>query len=778
MDEKSLTMLEWPRVVDLLAERAATAPGRDRARDLAIETDLEAVSHALRLTTEARDLVQDVKGLPLGGIHDLRGPIRRLDQGADLDGAELLAIADTLAAARRLKSLLAEHDQEYPAVFELSVPIVLLPKLIDEIRRCFDPSGEIADQASPELSAIRHGLHRSQSEVRERLQRMLRSHADALQEAIVTMRGDRFVLPVRSDAKGQVPGIVHDQSATGMTLFIEPLSVLELNNKLAKLRLDERDEIARILARLTDAVRAHSEEIRWTIDALAEIDFTAAKARLAEDLGGQAPRLDREGHTQLYGARHPLLVARGGKVVPIDVGVGDRHEAVVITGPNTGGKTVTLKTLGLVTLMTQAGLHPPVAPGSQVAVFRTVAADIGDEQSLQQNLSTFSGHMRNLIRILSRADHRTLVLLDELGAGTDPQEGAALARALIDELLARGSRLVATTHYGELKLLAYERSGVVNASVEFDLKTLAPTYRLLMGVPGQSNAITIASALGLPPEVARSARDYLKQGKTDATEVVERLEREQAAAVRARAEADRRLAEADRLKQDYEAKLARWQQERQQLRDQTRETLEQELAAAREEIAAVTRELQGAPTAPVAQRAHDRLAKLKHRMRKPERPTQAPIRLLVGDRVFIPRLNQTGIVQAPPDAHGEVLLQVGIIKLTAKVSELQNAGKESKPAKGKPEPTRAPRAAEPGRQPGMEVDLRGMLVEEALDEVDRFLDAAVGANLGTVYLIHGGGTGALRKGVRDHLRSSPYVASYRPGAHGEGGDGVTVVQLA
>lgn len=796
MDEKTLKMLEWPRVVELLVERATSEPGKQRCRELEIHTDLEAVSCALRLTTEAKDLLRDTESFPLGGIHDLRVPMRRLDQGADLDGPELLAMADTLAAAHRLKRFLDDHDEEYPALAELGVPIVPLPKLVDEIKRCFESTGELSDDASPELAEIRRRVHAGQTEIRTRLQRMLKSHGDALQETIITMRGDRFVLPVRADSKGQVPGIVHDQSSSGMTLFIEPMAVVELNNQVTKARLDERDEVARILACLTRLVGAHGEEIRWTLSALAEIDFTHAKARLSQSLDGLAPRLNQEGETVLYAARHPLLVARAlsaekkEKVVPIDLSVGDRHQAVIITGPNTGGKTVSLKTLGLVTLMTQAGLHPSVAPGSQVAIFRQLYADIGDEQSLQQNLSTFSGHMRNLIRILQKADHRTLVVLDELGAGTDPQEGAALARAVIDVLLARGSRLVATTHYGELKLLAYERQGIVNASVEFDIKTLLPTYRLLMGVPGQSNAITIASALGLNPEIAQHARDYLATAKSDAAAIISRLESEQHAAAVARAEADRKLAEAERLRTEYEAKLANWNQERKELREKARDALNDELGSAREEIAAITRELQGHKTAPAAQKAHDRLAKLKHRMQKPEpRPASAlsARSLGIGDRVFLPRLNQHGIVQALLDSSGEVVLQIGIMKVTAKISELQPGGKEGARAGSKTsmpaiaaKPYKSKHAVseyEGTRMPGMQLDLRGMLVHEALAEIDPFLDAALESDLKNVYLIHGGGTGALRKGVRDHLKHSPYVAAFRPGEQGEGGDGVTVVSI-
>lgn len=783
MDEKTLKMLEWPQVVLMLAERAVSVAGRDRCLELAIQTDLEAVSTCQRLTTEARELLGVVESFPLGGIHDLRTAIRRVEQGAVIEGGELVAIADTLDAARRLKSFMQAHDEEFSVLAELAVPIVPLPKLVAEIRRCFDPSGELSDQASPALGEIRRELSACHSELRARLQRMLRTHANALQEAIVTQRGDRFVLPVRADSKGQVPGIVHDQSATGMTLFIEPMATVELNNRATKLKLDERDEITRILARLTSLVAAHGEEIRWTLDSLAEIDFTHAKARLSMALDGHSPRLSREGASVLYGARHPLLAARG-KVVPIELTIGERYDVVIVTGPNTGGKTVSLKTLGLVILMTQAGLHPPVAPGSQVGIFRQIFADIGDEQSLQQNLSTFSGHMRNIIRILSRSDHRTLVLLDELGAGTDPQEGAALARAIISELQTRGARLMATTHYGELKLLAYEQAGILNASVEFDVKTLSPTYRLLMGVPGQSNAITIASSLGLGPAVAARAKDYLKSAKSDAASIIARLESEQLEASRARSEADRALAQAEKMRADYEAKLANWSQERKDMREHARAELEQELDGARSEIAAVTRELQFERSAPAAQKAHDRLAKLKNRIRPPERPAQGlqgkAVRL--GDRVFIPRLNQLGVVQALPDAGGEVLVQVGIMKLSLKLSDLLPEAAFRPAAPQKQALTQASRkpakvSREFARQAGMELDLRGKMVHEALPEVDDFLDAAMESDLKNVCLIHGGGTGALRKGIRDHLKTSPYVASFRPGGHGEGGDGATIVQL-
>lgn len=787
MDAKTLTVLEWSRVVDRLAAEAATTAGKDRCQAIEFQTDLDGVSHALRLTTEAGDLVRITGGFPLGGIRDVRMPLRRVEQGADLDGPDLLAIADTMDAARRIKTFMNEHAESVPAFAELAVPLTPLPKLVSEIKRCFDTSGEVADDASPELKAVRARIRQSQSGIREKLQRMLNSHAQHLQESLITVRGDRFVLPVRSDAKSQVPGLVHDQSASGSTLYIEPMAVVELNNSLAKARLDERDEIARILSRLTQLVLGDLEEIHWTVEALAEIDFTVAKARLSTKLDARSPRLSRDGFTRLYAARHPLLAAAesdgGGKVVPIDIEVGGQVPVLLITGPNTGGKTVSLKTLGLVTLMAQAGLHVPVAEGSVVGLVRAIFADIGDEQSLTQSLSTFSGHMTNIIRILAKADRKSLVLLDEIGAGTDPQEGAVLARAIIEEFLKRGSRLVATTHYGELKLMAYETPGVRNASVEFDAASLRPTYRLLMGVPGQSNAVLIASRLGLPAEIVTRSEELLKTSKDDSAKIIGELETEQHRAAVARRQAEEALAEATRLREQYQARLGRWNETLHDMREKARNELNQELKSAREEITGVIRELQGSRTSATAQKARDRVDRLAATKAKAQKPKEPAVReILVGEKVFLPRLNQLGVVQTLPDANGEVILQVGIMRVTAKVSELAPA-KDAPKSDSKPQPkikVMGPsRASAPvsTREASLECDLRGLLAHEAVGEAETFLDTALSHEIKTVTLIHGGGTGALRRAIRDYLRESPYVASFRPGAQGEGGDGVTIVTL-
>ena len=786
-DTHTLEVLEWPRVHEILVGLALTLSGQDRLRELAFHVHPDILAQALALTGEARSLLDEDGEPGFQGVHDCRSELRRLDLGATLTGTELVAIASTWQSAARLKRHLEARQDRFAALSDLARPIRPQPRLVETIGLALDPSGEVRDDASPDLISIRKRLVDRSAELEDLLLRLVRRHGDALQDTVTTTRKGRFVLLVRSEARSQVPGIVHDQSATGMTLFIEPMSLVEPTNGLERLRLEERDEIARILEALTGQVRHVSEETRWMLEALAELDAVLARGRLALRWGGTVPRLGDDGATVLYGARHPLLIEQlGDKVIPVGLGVGDGQSIVVITGPNTGGKTVALKTLGLVTLMVQAGLFPPIESSSRVAPVRQIFADIGDEQSLSQNLSTFSGHMRNLVHLLGRADDRTLVLLDELGAGTDPHEGAALARALLETLQARGARVVATTHFGELKRLAYELPGFANASVQFDARTMRPTYRILMGVPGQSNALAIASQLGLPPHVASRAREILQRGSDESAGLMGRLEDAQLEALRARAEADRRLAEAERLRSEHEARVSAWNQERREIRTRYRETLEEELRQARSEISAVTRELQADRTMPVAQRAHDRLARLQERIeraRERERTQVAvPRTWKAGDRVFLARLQQAGeLLEVSGD---QASVQVGPMKLTVPLRDLQPAVSRepvSGPARnaGGRHARREKRAvqAQAVEAGGHELDLRGCLVHEAIGQIESFMDRALSSHLRTVRIIHGGGTGALRKGIRAFLATSPHVSSFRPGEGSEGGDGVTVVML-
>lgn len=776
MDAKSLEVLEWPQVVALLARQATNPMGRDRCEAIALSTKLDEVSAALRVTSECKEFLRRIGSLPLGGIADLRAALKRADQGLTLPGPELLAIAHTLRAGKQLKAFVLEQAEHFAALAELVEPIAGLGQLSAVITQAFDATGELADTASPELARLRQRIREAQSRVRQTLSRLISSHASALQDAVVTMRGDRYVLPVRADAKSQVPGIVHDQSASGATLYIEPMAVVDSNNALRQAQLDERAEIERILAQLTDRVRADLEPLVWNCAAYAEVDFAHAKARLSELLDGSAPRLARHGEITLRKARHPLLAARlGGGVVPTDIAVGGEATVLLITGPNTGGKTVALKTLGLCVLMTQAGLHAPVEPGSQVSLTDAVYADIGDEQSLAQSLSTFSGHLTNIMRILDAATPRSLVLLDELGAGTDPAEGAALGRAIIESLLTRGTKLVATTHYGELKLLRYQTSGVQNAAVEFDLATLSPTYRLLMGVSGQSNAVAIAERLGLPEPLIQRARELLERRATDVAVALDELERDRQTAAEMLARAEKLQARAEGLKKDYETRLANWHAERRELEAKAREKVEQQVRSAKGEIAAVIRELQGGKSAQAAQKAQDRLGKFARKPKpQPAAPTPKTEEIAVGKTVFVPKLNQNGRVLTLPDAEGNVAVQVGILKVTVNRRELT--------LKNGAQLVEAPRKRTgtivlPSAPAGLSCDLRGLQSHEAIAEADKYLDQAYGAQLKEVTLIHGAGTGALRDALRSWLRENPVVAAQRPGEAVEGGDGVTIVTL-
>lgn len=793
MDTASLELLGWPAILEHLAARASTAHGRDRCLAATLYVDARDVAHELEITNQARQLATMTNGIPLGGIADIRAALRRAEQGGTLDAAQLSDVAATLESASRLKHFLASHGESFPHMGRMAEPLSEQPHLVREIRRCIDPTGnEVKDQASAPLAEIRSRIGRLSAQVKQQVQAMVHTHAQYLQDALVTVRGDRYVLPVRAQHRNHVPGLVHDQSASGQTLFIEPMALVALNNDLQQARLDERDEIQRILETLSALVAACSWDLKATAEGLADIDFAAARAALSEAWNGHPPGL-ADGPPQLFQARHPLLIEacrrEGRAIVPIDLVFA--RPAVLLSGPNTGGKTVGLETLGLCVLMTQAGIHPPVGPSSMLTVYSRVFADIGDPQNLEESLSTFSGHMKTLIRILEDTGSRTLVLLDELGAGTDPQEGAAIARAVIEELLARGSHLLATTHLAELKLLAHELDSVANASMEFDPRTLAPTYRVLMGIPGQSNALATARRLGLAERLVERARTLLESGRDDAGRLMADLMRERQELETARHAAEQARQEADRRISEQDDRLAGWKAELTGLRREAKRDLEAELDQARDEIRKVIAELKGQRTGPAAQRASERLARMKDRRSAPDSAPRSPIALAPGDAVHLPRLGLTGIIQSAPDSAGDVVIQAGQLRVTANFLELEPAGKGSivKVSPTRREPFKRSHEqrdrlgpgqaaeSEDAAYPGRELDLRGMQVHESLPAVDRFLDDSLRAGLETVFIIHGAGTGALRRAIRQALPSSPYCKKFRPGGPGEGGDGVTVVTL-
>lgn len=788
MDERTIRALEYPKIIELLAARATSALGADLAASLEPSPDVEEVRRRQEETSEARELLRRQPAIPLGGIRDLRRSLDRAGKGAILEPAEFLDIAGTVAAGRQLKGFILEQRLELPILTGLAAEILSLRDLEDAIRSAITDAAEVADGASDDLARIRRQIRLIQGRIRDRLESIIRSpeHLKYLQEPIITIREGRYVVPVRQEYRGQIPGIVHDQSASGATLFIEPLPVVEMNNDLRQLEFREREEIERILGALTARVRSHAGELQGNLNALGRLDFAFAKARLAEDMNATGPELNERGLINIRRGRHPLL---RGNVVPVDVPLGREFDTLVLTGPNTGGKTVTLKTVGLLVLMAQAGLHLPAAERTEVAVFRQVFADIGDEQSIEQSLSTFSAHMTNIVRIVGAVDERTLVLLDEIGAGTDPLEGAALAMALLEFLQERGARTVATTHYSELKTFAYTRPQVQNAAVEFDVETLRPTYNLVIGLPGRSNAFEISRRLGLPERIIDQARLHLTHEDLKVETLIARMEENRIALERERSAAEAAHREAQRLKEAHARKLAELAAREAEILDRARAQAGQVLARARQEAEAAIAELKEARRRLEAREGLDMIQAARARLRQareeagavgsalPEAEGEALRGVQPGQRVYVRSLRQEGTALTAPGPDGQVQVQVGIMKVQARLDDLRGVV-ERPPARGERDPEGLGRMmAAKVQAVSPEVDLRGLTVEEATATVDKYLDDAVLAGLKQVRLIHGKGTGALRRALGEWLRGDPRVRGRRPGAHGEGGEGVTVVTL-
>jgi DNA mismatch repair protein MutS2 len=787
MDERTLRTLEFEKIKEMLAQRTATSLGREVCAGLAPSRDFLEVQHRQEETSEARRLYQAGKSIPLGGIHDLRPAVGRAMRAGMLEPAELLDVADTIASARRLKKFLQDNREDAPILASLSNMIGAFHNLEGEIRQAITEHGEVADDASPALHQIRRAQRTISSRIKEKLESYIRGPgAKYLQEPIVTIRDDRYVIPVKIEHRNQVPGIVHDQSQSGSTLFIEPMPVVELNNELKELALKEREEIARILMRLSSLVAAEGRNLMETLKALAQIDFASAKGRLSLDLDCVAPELAREPILEIRKGRHPLLK---GNVVPTDVHLGISFDTLVITGPNTGGKTVTLKTMGLFVLMAQSGLHLPAGFGTRMGIFDQVFVDVGDEQSIEQSLSTFSSHMTNIVRILNELDGKALVLLDELGAGTDPAEGAALAMSILEHLHARGAKTVATTHYSELKTFAYTRPRVENASVEFDVETLRPTYRLLIGVPGASNAFEISKRIGLNPMLVERARQFLTKEQEKVEDLIQGIHATRAELERERAEAARLRQEAQQMRAEFEQKYRGAEQKAAEALEKARAQAAQILTQARREAEAIIDELKAAlkrereaERQQAIQSARQRLAGARAQLEagaQPRRTGEPPKGLKPGDLVQIISYGQTGYVLAEPDASGNVLVQAGILKITVPLADLARAAepegaKRKTPAAGGARSSAVAKA----REVSTEIDLRGLTVEEALEKVDKYLDDAILAGAPQVRIIHGKGTGALRKAIADFLKGHRHVASFRLGMMGEGGDGVTIAKLA
>jgi DNA mismatch repair protein MutS2 len=800
MDEKTLKMLEFPKVVEKLATYAAFSASSAMANSLLPATTIEEANLRLQITSEARHLLSVNDDIGVGGAEDIRPLVNQARRGGVLMEADLMAVSGTLVAARSLSRSFEKNASRYPHLAEIAARFPPPPGVIEAISRCISDHGEVLDSASPKLASIRAEVKTSYQRLMAKLERILTdTHtAPMLQEAIITQRNGRYVVPLRAEFKTRLKSIVHDQSSSGATLFVEPIAVVELNNHWHELQLEERDEIRRILAELSGRVGAEAEAISGIVSALAQFDFALMCAKYAEDIKASEPVLHpihppkSEHHPgttlKLLHARHPLLDPN--LAVPIDVELEPATFAVIITGPNTGGKTVTLKTVGLMVVMAECGLHIPSQSGSELSFFENIFADIGDEQSIEQSLSTFSGHITNIVRILRNARSKTLVLLDELGAGTDPQEGSAIARAIMLYLVEKRIPCLIATHYPELKALAHATPGAVNACMEFDLKTLRPTYRLTIGIPGRSNALAIAKRLNLPEEILDSARNMIDPDELQADDLLNEIHHQREVARKARSAADHDRSIAQNLKTELDKRLAKIEDERQKELERAREEAEAQVEAVQRELEEVRKELLRARQPLEALKTlQDKVETVEHKVRKPvqtEKLSQFAGTYLpkVGDRVKMRTLNMEGVVTALGVDEADV--QVGNLRMRARLQDLFPYKADLFEPAETPKLKKKVRAAiesdtrptTPFRaSPGMEIDLRGQRAEDALDALDRYLDNAVVVGMPFVRIIHGKGTGRLRQVIREALQGNPNVTQFETGADNEGGEGVTVVHL-
>jgi DNA mismatch repair protein MutS2 len=792
IDAKSLTTLEFNKVTALLAAKAVSVPAKRLAAELVPFEDADDARAALAETAEAVRLIETKGALPLGGVSDVRPALSRAAIGGALSMAELLAVAEYIYVCRKALAYGLPDGREASAegaVAGLFRLVTAETSLENEIRRKVKSDAELFDDASSALADIRRGIKRAGEKIREQLNSIIHSrvYKNALQDSVITTRGGRYCVPVKSEARGAVPGMIHDQSGSGATLYVEPMAVVALNNAIKEFAARERDEIARILAELSDSVASRAESMAASMEALITLDFIFAKGALALDTRSARPEINDGGRVNLIRARHPLIPRD--VAVPIDARVGGDFTTLLITGPNTGGKTVALKTIGLLPLMGSAGLFIPAETGSEVAVFDGVFADIGDEQSIEQSLSTFSGHMTNITRVLGLAAPGSLVLLDELCAGTDPTEGAALAESIVERLAAIGARVVVTTHYAELKLYALRSPSAENAACEFDVATLRPTYRLMIGVPGKSNAFAISKRLGLPEDIIETARGLLTRQETRFEDIVTDLEinRRSAETEARKAEGIRR--EAERLRQEYEtakAKLAQFRdKEMAKARSEAREAVER----ARDEAAAIVKEMRrlaaenAAPHLLAEKRRElsDALSSAGRTDGTGEtsecgEPLPADTPPVPGDIVYARSIGRSARVVTAPDADGDLYVAAGAIKMRVNISSLSRGRSESEDetaagGRGGSFASRKSLAISP------EIDLRGQTIAEAIESVDKYLDDAAMTGLTRVGLIHGKGTGALRNAVTEYLRRHKHVRRYRLGEYGEGDSGVTIVEL-
>ena len=794
MNQKVLKTLEYNKIIHQLTGYAASAPGKLLCQNLLPMSDFHEIVQAQTETSDALTRVRMKGSLSLSGIRDVRDSLKRLEIGSALGIPELLSISSLLTVAARAKAYgHHEESEEFPddSLDQMFRSLEPLTPVNNEIKRCIISEEEISDNASPGLHKVRRSMHGINDRIHTQLNSILNSCRSYLQDAVITMRDGRYCLPVKAEYKSQVNGMVHDQSSTGSTLFIEPMAVIQLNNELRTLEIQEQKEIEAVLAELSNQLTPYTTELAIDLQILTRLDFIFAKAALSRHFKCSEPKFNTEGRIHIKDGRHPLLDPQ--KVVPITVWLGTDFDLLMVTGPNTGGKTVSLKTVGLFTLMGQAGLHIPAFEGSELAVFEEVFADIGDEQSIEQSLSTFSAHMTNIVNILNQADSRSLCLFDELCSGTDPTEGAALAIAILNFLHNMKCRTMATTHYSELKIYALSTPGVENACCEFDVATLRPTYRLLIGIPGKSNAFAISKKLGLPDYIIEDAKNHLESEDETFEDVISRLEENRVTIEKERAEIESYKAEITRLKSGLEKKEERFDERRDKMIRKANEEAQQILREAKETADRTIKNINklaassGIDTKALeAERTklRDSLKKvegglsLKQETKKPHKAIN-PKTLKLGDGVRVLSMNLNGTVSSLPDAQGNVFVQMGILRSKVNISDLELLQENSVSGPGLEARRKGSGSSniKMSKSFGIspEINVLGMTVDEAVAQLDKYLDDAYIAHLPQVRIVHGKGTGALRAGIHKHLKRLKYIKEFHLGGFGEGDAGVTIV---
>lgn len=788
MNEKALRVLEYNKVLEMLVQKASSALGKELCQQLRPSSKVEEVIAWQKETTEATNMMIQIGTPPIGPIFDLSTALKLSTIGGCLSPKQLLEVADSLRTARTVKKYLSSNGaarEKYPVLFSHSDRIQTHLELEKHIELCILTETEISDHASPELKRIRKSIDSKNAAIRNKLESMITSpvYQKYLQDSLITIRQDRFVIPVKSEHKNQIKGLVHDQSAKGSTFYIEPLAVVELNNEMRELRIEEQKEIERILRLLTGEVANVASSIAVNIEVLTQVDFLFAKGKLALEFKAVEPEINQERRFRIKNGRHPMLPKEA--VVPTNIWLGEHFTSLLITGPNTGGKTVTLKTVGLLTLMAQAGLHIPASYGTEIAIFDEVYADIGDEQSIEQSLSTFSSHMTNIVKILKEVTPNALVLFDELGAGTDPTEGAALAMAILDQLKMKGIRTLATTHYSELKEYAIINEGIENACVEFDVETLSPTYKLLIGIPGKSNAFEISQKLGLHDAIIQHAKAYIHKDDIRFEDILANIEKSQKQAEYERDEAIRLRLEVEKLKGTLKEKEDKWLKQKDELMKKAKDEARELLKQAKDEADEIIKELRNIKSTRDQNRNKDVEEMRRRLMDGIDRTSDsaiksdainefAPETLLLGDSVRVLSINQEGTVVSLPNDKGDLTVQVGLMKMNVNLKQLAVISKQKKDEKvfHKIREFSAKSATI-----SSEIDVRGNNIEEAIGIIDKYLDDAAISSLSQVRIIHGKGTGALRKGLHDHFKGHPHVKKFEDAAYNEGGSGATVIVL-